>query len=290
MRLNNKGFAISVIIYSMIILAIGILYLLLNVLNSRHNLSKQKNNEVVDYINNQGVNTVVDERANKIGTNRLINNNNGQLLYNSDTKNYYYYGTNPDNYIMFSGDLWRVIGVFNVNNVKYLKLIKNEPLKVETANNHKIAESNIFSYLNNEFYNNLSNKDMINPMYWKNSEYSTYMTPLNAFNEEKQVFSTLKNYVGLIDGSDFGYAAGSTYLGNNLSSYASSINNNWLALTNNYFTMSYIGTKLNIISNGNLVSTDNKTAHIYPSVYIKKDIFIIGGAGKSDDPFILSFN
>jgi len=74
----------------------------------------------------------------------------------------------------------------------------------------------------------------------------------------------------------------------NLSSYSSSSSNNWLALSNNYFTMSYSGNKLNVVSNGNLISTDNKTAYIYPAVYIKKDIFIIGGVGSSDEPYILS--
>lgn len=290
MRLNNKGFAISVILYAMIILIVGVLYLLLSILSIRHNLSKEKNNEVVDYINVQGVNTITNNRADKIGTNRILKDAEEQLLCSNDTKNCYYFGSNPDNYITFSGDLWRIVGVFSVNNVKYLKLIKNETVKVETADNYKIAESNVFSYLNNEFYNNLVNKDMINPMYWKNSEYSTNMKPLNAFNEEQSFFSSFKSYVGLIDGSDFGYTAGDIYLDNNLSSYALSSTNNWLALPNKYFTMSYSGTKLNVINNGNLISTDNKTAYIYPTVYIKKDIFIIGGNGTVDEPYVLSFN
>ena len=86
MKLNNKGFAISVILYSMIILIIGILYLLLGVLNARHNLSKQTNDDVRDYINNQGVNTITDERAKKIGTTRIIKTD--ELLYINSSNNY----------------------------------------------------------------------------------------------------------------------------------------------------------------------------------------------------------
>ena len=113
---------------------------------------------------------------------------------------------------------------------------------------------------------------------------------MEAYNEEIKAITNVKNDVGLINGSDFGYAAGSSYISNNLSSYAPSINNNWLALTTNYFTMSYSGNNINIVSNGNLVSTSNKTAYVYPSVYLKKDIFIVGGTGLEDDPYILSFS
>lgn len=288
MKLNNKGFAISVILYSMIILIIGILYLLLGILNARHNLSKQTNNEVVDYINNQGVNTITEERAKKIGTTRIINTRD--LLKGNGNNNYYYYGNNPNNFINFNNELWRIVGVININNIKYLKIISNEPLKIETTNNNRISESNIFNYLNGDYYNSITTKNMINPMYWNNSEYSTNKTSLEAYNEEIKAVTDKKNYVGLINGSDFGYASGSSYWNTNLSSLAPSINNNWLALTNNYFTMSYSGNNINIVSNGNLVSTSNKTAYIYPSVYLKKDIFIVGGTGIFDDPYILSFS
>lgn len=286
MKLNNKGFAISVILYAMIILIIGVLYLLLSILNARHNLSKQTNNDVIDYINNQGVNTITEERAKKIGTTRIINTN--ELLFKNN--NYYYYGNNPKNYIEFNSELWRIVGVFNVNNIKYLKIIRNDSLKIDTTNNSKIINSNIFTYLNDEYYNTITTKNMINAMYFNNSEYSPNMTPLNAYNKEIETITDIKNNIGLINGSDFGYAAGNTYLGNNLSSYSVSSSNNWLALPNPYFTMAYNGSNINVISNGNLTNTSNKTAHIYPCVYLKKDIFIVGGEGLVDDPYILSFS
>lgn len=288
MKLNNKGFAISVILYSMIILIIGVLYLLLGILNTRHNLLKKTNDEVVDYINNQGINTITGDRAEKIGTNRIINT--GELLYVSNNNNYYFYGNDPHNYIEFNNETWRIIGVFSINNIKHLKLIRRDYLKIDTTNDIKIADGNIFTYLNEDYYKTITDKNMIDPMYWRNSSYSPNMTPLNAYNEEIKVISAKKNNIGLISGSDFGYAAGSTYLTNKLSSFSSSINQNWLALTNNYFTMNYYDNKLNIISDGNLINTSNKTAYIYPVVYLKKDVFIVGGTGLIDDPYILSFN
>ena len=36
---------------------------------------------------------------------------------------YRYRGANPDNYVLYNNELWRIVGVINVNNVKYLKII-----------------------------------------------------------------------------------------------------------------------------------------------------------------------
>ena len=278
MKLNNKGFAISVILYSIIILVIGILYLLIDVLNTRHNLSKQTNNEIVEYLNNQTVNIY--------GVTKIINT--GELMYVSDNLNYYYHGKNPKNYVDFNSEFWRIIGVFSIDDTKYLKLIRKDPLKLETIDNYQVIDSNIFSYLNNEYYNSITPQEMISAMYWSKGDYSTEITPLEAYNKETENLATLQYNVGLINGSDFGFSAGSAYLQNNLSNYALASDNNWLSMSNPYFTMNFNESNINIINNGNLVSTNNKEAYIYPCVYLKNDIFIIGGTGIEDDPYILS--
>lgn len=286
MKLNNKGFAISVILYTVIILVIGVLYLLLSILNARYSLSKRTNNDVVEYINQQGVNTINAELASKIATNRIINTN--QLFFQNG--NYYYTGSNPNNYITFNNELWRIVGVFSNNNVKYLKLIRNNSLRRDTLNNSEIINSDIFSELNGTYYNEIVGKNMIQSMSFSNSEYATNLTPFNAYQKEKEAITDIKHNVGLINGSDFGYTAGSAYLGNNLSTYSGSIGNNWLAFDNNYFTMTYNGNKINVVGGGNLISTDNKTADIYPVVYIKKDVLIMVGEGTIAAPYILSID
>lgn len=285
MKLNNKGFAISVVLYSMVILIIGIMYLLLDVVNSRYRMSREVKDDVVEYINSQGINTISQELLNRIATTKIINT--GALSLHSG--NYYYTGNDPDNYVYFNSELWRIIGVIVVDDVRYLKIVRNNYISENTSDNHRIINSNIFNYLNNTYYNSMnSSKTMIKKINWYNSEYSTNLTALNAYQEEKKATSFSENYVGLINGSDFGYTADNVYLTNYLSNYASSINDNWLALTNDYFTMSFSGTKINVVSNGNLSSTDNMTAYIYPCVYLKKDVLIIDGAGERTNPYILS--
>lgn len=288
MKLNNKGFAISVILYSIIILIIGILYLLLSILNARHNITKQTNEEIVDYINKQGVNTITEERSSKIATKKVFNT--GELSNIAQTKNYYYTGNEPNNYVKFNNELWRIIGIFSIDNIKHLKLVRNESIKSDIANNYSIVNSNIFEYLNSDYYNSISNKNMIFSTYFFNSEYLPDVTPLEAYNEENKIINNSSKYnVGLINCSDFGFAASPSYYGNKLSNYSSSINDNWLSLTNNYFTLNYYNENINIISNGNVVNSTSYEADIYPCIYLKKDVLIVSGNGEIDDPYILAF-
>ena len=56
--------------------------------------------------------------------------NSLQSPYNKDTVEYRYRGTNPDNYIIFNDELYRIIGVFSVDNgtgniENRIKIIKN---------------------------------------------------------------------------------------------------------------------------------------------------------------------
>lgn len=284
MKLNNKGFAISVILYSMIILVIGIMYLLLNIVNTRYKLTKENKEEVVEYINSQGINTVTDEFANKLAVNKVINTG----LLNCQGNNCYYYGNDPSNYVKFNNELWRIIGVMSMGGNRYLKIVRNNFLLLETVDTNKFSMSNVFSYLNSNYYNSLgTSKKFVASVKWYNSEYATNLTPFNAYNEELVSTSYKTGYIGIINGSDFGFAASSSYTTNNLSNYSSSINDNWLATTYDYLTMSYSSNKINIVSNGNLISSDITETYIYPSLYLNKDIFITSGTGTSVDPYIL---
>lgn len=48
--MNKKGFAISVILYSMVILVISIMYLVLGIVKDRYNLENQLKESAIDYI------------------------------------------------------------------------------------------------------------------------------------------------------------------------------------------------------------------------------------------------
>ena len=64
----------------------------------------------------------------------LNNNENGLEVDDTTDKNLRYVGASPKNYITFNGEIWRIIGIFNVYNTetgkyeKLTKIIRNESL------------------------------------------------------------------------------------------------------------------------------------------------------------------
>ena len=52
---------------------------------------------------------------------------NTHLAYD-ENQNLRYVGSNPDNYIWFSNELWRIIGVINVDGERHLKLVRDDTI------------------------------------------------------------------------------------------------------------------------------------------------------------------
>ena len=87
----------------------------------------------------------------------------GLKIDNTKDQNIRYYGSNPNNYVSFNNELWRIIGVFG-NNVK---LIRNEKLgnlswdSSESSVNggwgvNEWSQSNLKNYLNTMYYGGTS--------------------------------------------------------------------------------------------------------------------------------------
>ena len=99
--------------------------------------AKTKLNDKIKSLNNQTV-----------GNGKVVNENG-----------YRYEGKNPNNYILFNGELWRIIGTFDENNNgNYLtKIIRNEALGSyawTTGYNNNWSSSWLNTLLNNYYYNN----------------------------------------------------------------------------------------------------------------------------------------
>lgn len=86
-----------------------------------------------------------------------INDNGGVVNENG----YRYEGKNPNNYIYFNNELWRIIGVFDsashgVTNSNLTKIIRNESiggLVWNKSNSNNWASSSLYNLLNNNYYN-----------------------------------------------------------------------------------------------------------------------------------------
>ena len=69
-----------------------------------------------------------------------------------------YKGSNPDNYLQYNGRLWRIM---KINSDNSLKIVANEAttkLAWNDSGNAKFSNASINTYLNNTFYNALTNQ------------------------------------------------------------------------------------------------------------------------------------
>ena len=85
---------------------------------------------------------------------------------------YRYIGANPNNYVTFNNELWRIIGVFTVedangNTEQRIKIIRNEKLPSsmpwDSNNVNEWSTASLNTYLNGDYYNglNTTSKSMI---------------------------------------------------------------------------------------------------------------------------------
>ena len=173
---------------------------------------------------------------------------------------YRYEGKNPNNYVLFNDELWRVIGVFNVqtqsNGTQNLvKLIRNETLDGlawHGSNTNDWSASTLQTQFNNGYYNatdttcnfystntktcyfsdtglNSTSRNMVESVVWNlGGTSSTSATAETFYNAERgtTVYSgrptTWTGKVGLMYPSDYGYAvlASSCARTTNLGSYS----------------------------------------------------------------------
>ena len=112
-----------------------------------------------------------------------------------------YKGSNPDNYLQYNGRLWRIM---KINSDNSLKIVANEAttkLAWNDSGNAKFSNASINTYLNNTFYNALTNKENVQSVSWCNGNLD------NACGE------TYTANIGLISTDD--YALASNALGCN---------------------------------------------------------------------------
>lgn len=228
-----------------------------------------------------------------------------------------YSGANPHNYVCFGTDdkstcvnnkdtfMYRIIGIFS----NRTKIIKNTPLSARAwANNSKEwVDSSLKNYLNEDFLNTI-------PVLWRNKimettwnvgelNYNDVVTkdnaPLISYKAEKLADITYAAKIGLMNLSDYYYAASPTfwpYRGDKMTTtskdYVDAKTNNWLAGYDE-FTISPVLDDANkkafkILKGGKTGSDQTSTAlqfrpvfMIYPSMILKS------GNGTIDDPYLL---
>ena len=162
---------------------------------------------------------------------------NPDELYEDEHDDIRYYGANPNNYVSFNNELWRIIGVIDGK----IKIIRNESVgnyAWASSESNNWNNASLKSYLNGEYYNSINEtyKKMISEetYYLGGATSSNYKTLTasgyyNAERDSSQVYSgnptSTTQYIGLMYPSDYGYAAGSSCLSTALYKYDSSCKN-----------------------------------------------------------------
>lgn len=215
--------------------------------------------------------TVVDSTYNKATVTRTVVVRKGltETIKENVKEDGYYKGSTANNYLLFSGMLWRIV---NVNNDGTIKIITDSniasttyaPLETDFDN------SNIKEWLNNYFYKYLNNPDpyIINDAKW----CVDYSDNPNAINDNCTNYVTSK--VGLIDIGDFNrsFEGNGSYL-NNYSVY-------WLLTKKN---SQYVYT--NKIDMRVFEIQSNELAGVRPSLMLKNNLYAISGDGTLEKPY-----
>jgi hypothetical protein len=226
--------------------------------------------------------------------------------YTSSTiKEYRYTGANPNNYIYYNCtdlsdvstcEVWRILGIYNVNNESRIKIINtnsNTSYAWDTNGGSSFNTSTLNSYLNGDYYNSLSTdarNQIENATYYLGGADSLDINSKEMYGDEKTATEYISTNVGLMTLSDYSFASGinDTTLISGISSLNAS---NWLykGLDEWLINKDSSGAVYYIASDGS-ISTGTVTSEylIRPVVYLASNIKITGGNGSSASPYQLS--
>ncbi len=212
---------------------------------------------------------------------------------------YFYKGTNPDNYITFNDEIWRIISLEVDGTLKIIKNGDNGTNTFDSSNSNKWARpATLNTRLNQDYYqNNIkdSYKDLIVEHEWNVGPSGS--TSLKALiDSEKSV--SWNGKIGLISLSEFirinsnARQCGTEYLYNSNSDICKSthfLNINWSrwTLTPTNSPNCVVTLWADQIGSSAVNETGSNAHAITPVVYLKSDIILSGG-GTSDDPYIIN--
>ena len=99
------------------------------------------------------------EYIEKLYNNELSRIENGLKKDNTEDQNIRYYGSNPNNYVRFNNELWRIIGIFG-NNVKLIRSEKIGNLSWDSSESsvndgygvNEWSQADLKNYLNTMYY------------------------------------------------------------------------------------------------------------------------------------------
>ena len=250
------------------------------------------------------------------GTGKVVNENG-----------YRYEGKNPNNYVWFNNELWRIIGVFDstthgVANTNLVKIIRAETLDGlawHKSNTNDWTKASLNKLLNDNYYNRTDGtssgncdysqkgimskyREMIQSVTWHLGGPSTNAaTAKTLYTAERgtTVYSgrptSTTGYIGLMYPSDYGYSVLSSSCARKtkLGDYGSAIcgGKSWLYGKGQEWTLAPNSGSDGVfyVSDFGYVSIDFASSGygIRPVLYLKSSTYKISGEGTASSPYIL---
>ena len=257
----------------------------------------------------------------------LLDSNPNTMNNDDPDGNVRYMGADPNNYVKFNNELWRIIGVFDVASTnggpteKRLKIIRDESLgnmAWDSGNANDWSKASLQTYLNGEYYNGLdaTSKSLIGDTYWNLGGTASYTSSSNGlashfygYEKGTTVYSGRPTYwvgkIGLMYPSDYGYATSGGATTNRASclakemynwdssSYSDCKNNDYLYNSSEYqWTLtsysSYSHIAFRLSATGSLrYSAISSNDSVSPVLYLKSAVQITGGEGTQSSPYTL---
>ena len=234
---------------------------------------------------------------------------------------YRYIGNDPYNYVTFNNELWRIIGIFTVedengNQEQRIKIIRDESIKNFIWNSESVTEwldSIVNTYLNGEYYNSLLSEAqlMVVPTKFYLGGSSGFKglgaSDYYSFERGEEVYGDRSTEwignIGLIYPSDYAYAYAN---GVDDKCFKDSYNcetsiptNGWLYKKDSQLTISPFVTNPHgafLVNSTGYIGTYSYLSHVVysvgvrPTIYLKSDIQIISGTGSQEAPYQLKLN
>ena len=221
-----------------------------------------------------------------------------QMDYEYESGKYIYKGANPNNYITFNNETWRILSIDGDGKIKIVRdeLLPDRAFDSTNSNNWD-RPSDIKTYLNGEYLESITvNKEKIVSSTWSigavtldNNDLAGQIVSENGTQSESAS-------VGLITASEYLRAnpnkeqCGSNVLNNDNAITCKTTN--WLFKNSIYWTLSppasYSRTVFSVSDGGILTSYRVNYAYsLLPAITLSSDISL-SGSGEAANPFLIN--
>ena len=222
----------------------------------------------------------------------IVTESDGLYADTYESGRYIYKGANPNNYITFNNETWRIV---SIESDKSLKIINSNSVGSMPWDNVNARAWNtpatLNTYLNGTYLSTLANQDIIASHNWSVGSIDVSSNDLSSMIAAENNVN-FNGKIGLITPSEYIRAntnvteCGTAALTN--TNYSQCTSTNWMtSIMNDAWTISYMNASFNpiYINSGFKSETDiTVNKNVVPAVYLNNSI-TLSGSGTQADPY-----